>query len=81
MDRAPFYNALEIVLNYLTLRGYEQSEAGERARRHILKVCIDRGERRALMLANLAIAEIEEEVKIEEERTTVVIGDFYRHHG
>ena len=79
MDRAPIYNALEIVLSYLTLRGYEQSEASERARRHILKLCIEGGERRPLMLANFAIAEIEEEVKMEEERQTVVIGDFYRH--
>ena len=79
MDRAPIYNALEIVLSYLTLRGYEQSEASERARRHILKLCIEGRERRSLMLANLAIAGIEEEVKMEEERQTVVIGDFYRH--
>jgi hypothetical protein len=50
MDKAAFYNALEIVLSYLTLRGYEQSEASERARRHMFKLCIapslDAGERR-----------------------------------
>ena len=79
MDTAPYYNACEIVLSYLTLRGYEESEASERARRHVLKLCIERRDRRPLMLANLAIAEIEEEVKVEEERQTVVIADFYRH--
>ena len=79
MDRAPIYNALEIVLSYLALRGYEQSEANERARRHIIKLCIEGVERRPLMLADLAIAEIEEEVKMEEESQTVVIEDFYRH--
>ena len=65
------------MLSCLTLRGYEQSEASERARRHILSLCIDGRERRPLMLANLAIAGIT--VKREEERQTVVIGDFYRH--
>jgi hypothetical protein len=81
MDRAPFYKTLEIVLNYLTLRGYDQTEADERARRHILKLCVEGGERRTLMLANVAIAAIEEEVKLEKESQTVVVADFYRHYG
>ena len=78
MDREPFYNALEIVLHYLTRRGYNQTEASEKGRRHILKLCVEGGEHRALMLANLAIAAIEEEVKLEEERQTVVT-EFVRH--
>ena len=79
MDRAPYYNALDIVLNYLTLRGYDETEAIERGRWHILKIRNEGGERHSLVLANLAIAAIEEEVKLEEERKTVVVADFVRH--
>lgn len=80
MDTAPFYNSLEIVMNYLRQRGYNDSEANENACRHIARLCVE-GERRPLVLANLAIAAIEQEIKMEEERQTVVIADFVRHHG
>ena len=80
MDIAPFYNSLEIVMNYLRQRGYNDSEANENACRHIVRLCVE-GERVPLVLANLAIAAIEQEIRMEEERQIVVIADFVRHHG
>jgi hypothetical protein len=50
--------ALDIATRYLVLRGYDRSEAQERAARHIGKL-FNAGETRSLMLANLAIAAVE----------------------
>lgn len=80
MDRAPFYRALDIAVNYLSRRGYQEFQAHEKVRRHICRLWL-KGESRPLMLANLSIAAVEKEEKMEEESRTVVLADFSRHHG
>jgi hypothetical protein len=54
------YAALDIATHYLVLRGYNRLNAQEKAGRHIA-ANFNSGERRALMLANKAIAAVEKE--------------------
>ena len=56
----PFYAALEIAVNYLEQRGYDQWEIYPRASKQIVEL-FSEGERRPLVLANLAISAVEKE--------------------
>jgi hypothetical protein len=68
--------ALDIATNYLVLRGYGLPEARQRAGAHIARL-FERGEGRALMLANLAIAAVEREGAREEEFETIDLSPLF----
>jgi hypothetical protein len=62
----PAYKALEIACNYFIQCGYWDSGLRRRLMHHIIEP-FNKGERRALMLANRAIAHVERENAVERE--------------
>jgi hypothetical protein len=65
-ELAPVYRALAIAMGYLTRRGYSTFEVKEHSIQHIARLYRG-GERRALVLANLAISAIERQERVERE--------------
>jgi hypothetical protein len=58
---ANLFKASDIVMEYLVRRGYDPLQANALVGRHVPRL-FERGEHRPLVAANLAIAEIEDDI-------------------
>jgi len=76
---SPIYQALEIAAGYFAAAGYNGVQANQKSIKHIVQL-FNRGERRPLMLANLAIHAVERELRAEHDPKQTSLDAWFREH-